>query len=69
MQRESVDSSTIDSIGYDEQTSTLEVSFKNGRVYQYFDVPSTVWEEFRTSSSKGQFLNTHIKGRFRYARV
>lgn len=69
MEREKIDSTNISEIGYDAETFTLEVCFNNGRVYQYFDVPQHVWEAFKSSASKGQFLNSEIKGRFRYARV
>lgn len=42
MNRKSVTSSNIASIGYDETSETLEIEFKNGGVYQYFDVPQGV---------------------------
>jgi len=48
---------------------TLEVEFQNGNVYQYFDVPEAVYQEFRQAPSRGQFLNTNIKGVYRYARM
>ena len=45
MERDSVVSSNIEAIGYDERSRTLEVCFKNGRVYQYFDVPLDVYRD------------------------
>ena len=39
MQRVSVESATIRSVGYDQKTSTLEIEFSNGNINQYFDVP------------------------------
>ena len=39
MQRVSVVSSNIAFIGYDEEARILEVEFRNGAVYQYYDVP------------------------------
>jgi hypothetical protein len=68
MKRYSVDSSNVASIGYDPATVTLEVEFKNGSIYQYFDVPEAVFQEFINAPSKGKFLAT-IKGSFRYAKV
>ena len=38
MKREHVESSNIESIGYDVKTQTLEIEFLNGAIYQYFDV-------------------------------
>lgn len=53
MEREMVSSSTIVSIGYDTATETLEVEFKSGGVYQYYNVPETIHVEFTQSGSKG----------------
>jgi KTSC domain len=69
MSRIPVDSSTVNSVLYHSDSSTLEVEFKNGNVYQYFDVPEAVYTEFMTSDSKGEFLAKQIKGAYRYARL
>jgi len=47
----------------------LEVEFTSCSVYQYFDVPEAVYQEFMHASSKGQFLHANIKNNYRYARV
>ena len=64
-----VNSSTLLRIRYDEKTSTLEIEFKGGRVYQYFDVPKPIFEALLQAGSKGEFFHGQIKGQFRYARV
>jgi len=64
MERKSVSSSSIGSIGYDPDSQTLEVGFVKGTVYQYPGVPQEVYEEFLASSSKGSYLNGMIKVRF-----
>ena len=69
MNRTPVESSNIADVGYDEASMTLEVGFKSGAVYQYFDVPQAVYQEFMNSSSKGIFLNTSIKNNYRYAKL
>lgn len=69
MNRISVNSTSIASIGYDPDTQTLEVEFNNGNVYQYFDVPQVVYDSFISADSHGKFLNSNIKGIYRYARV
>lgn len=38
MNRQSVSSSNIRSIGHDPESNTLEIEFSNGRVFQYSDV-------------------------------
>lgn len=69
MNRAPVTSSTIASVGYDQASSTLEVEFINGRVYQYFDVPSVVHNALVSADSVGTYFNQEIKGVYRYARV
>ena len=69
MTREPVSSSNLASIGYDSQTLTLEVCFKSGRIYQYFDVPENIYDGLRATGSPGGYLNRNVKGNFRYARV
>ena len=69
MERTPVDSSNIASIGYDEDTNTLEIEFHNGGVYQYFDVPFQVYDDLMEAASKGQYLAQQIKGQYRYVKV
>jgi len=69
MIRESVASSNVVSVGYDEPSETLEVEFTNGTIYQYFNVGAALFEQFMQASSKGQFLNTYIKNAYAYSRV
>ena len=69
MERYSVASSNIASIGYDETTQTLEVEFFNGTIYQYYNVPPNMNEQLMQASSKGRFLNTYIKNAYPYSRV
>jgi len=61
MNRETVDSSNIMSIGYDGDVEVLEVEFKGEKVYQYHDVPETVYMEFAASKSKGSFFHENIR--------
>jgi hypothetical protein len=63
------ESSNIESIRYDDETSTLEVRFLNGGVYQYFDVPEQVKKDFEQAESKGKYLSSSIKGHFRYSKA
>jgi len=69
MERKPVDSSNIANVGYDQDSMVLEVEFHNGSVYQYFDVPSHVYEELVSAESVGRFFNMQVKGSFRYARI
>jgi uncharacterized protein len=69
MNRESVISSNVASVGYDPQTLTLEVEFLSGSVYQYFDVPESEHANLVGADTVGGYLNSNIKGRYRYART
>ena len=69
MQRTTVASTNVASIGYDSQTQTLEIEFNNGNVYQYFDVPQALYDALMGADSKGSFLNAQIKGCYRYTRL
>jgi hypothetical protein len=66
---DSPESTNINRFGYDEANLVLFVEFKNGSVYQYFDVPEQLFEQMKSASSKGRFLAQMIKGTYRYART
>lgn len=61
MERVPVSSSNILSIGYDQDSQTLEVEFTNMSVYQYHGVSPEVHEAFMAAESKGAFLHQTIK--------
>ncbi len=69
MERYSVASSNIASIGYDAGTETLEVEFLSGAIYQYYNVPQNMYDQLIQAGSKGRFLNTYIKNAYPYSRV
>ena len=69
MNRKPVTSSNIASIGYDDSSETLEIEFKNGGIYQYFDVPQRIYNEIMSASSHGEYLAQNIKGHYRYSKV
>ncbi len=63
------ESSNVARFAYDEASRVLKIEFKNGSVYDYFDVPDHVFNGMRSASSKGQYLAQQIKGNYRYARA
>ncbi|MFC1596178.1 helicase HerA-like domain-containing protein, partial [Candidatus Margulisiibacteriota bacterium] len=69
MNREHVESSNIESIGYESDSQTLEIEFLNGAVYQYFDVPEHIYNGLMAADSHGKYLAANIKGYYRYSRV
>jgi hypothetical protein len=69
MQRFPVQSTNLKTVGYDPKTTTLEIEFQDGNVYQYFDVPETLHKELMQAASHGKFFSSQIKGSFRYAKL
>ncbi len=56
--RTRVKSSSVFSIGYDPINKILQVEFRKGSVYEYYDVPEVVFKNFMNSESKGRFIAT-----------
>lgn len=69
MLRARVSSSTIVSVGYDEEQRILEIVFTGGRVYHYLEVPPERVLALLRAESKGRFLNSDIKPYFSYRAV
>ena len=69
MNRVPVTSSSVASVGYSDDTSTLELGYRNGSVYQYFAVPRSVFEALLAAASKGAFVSGWVRGRYPYRRV
>lgn len=63
-----VSSSAIRRVHYDPAKQELHVVFAQSGDYTYFDVPGDEYQALLLASSKGVFLNDHIKGHYRCAR-
>ncbi|WP_013335106.1 KTSC domain-containing protein [Gloeothece verrucosa] len=62
-------SSNIEAIGYESSLRVLQVEFKNGSIYRYFDVPFVKFAQLIKSDSVGQYFNREIKSDYRYEKV
>lgn len=70
MRRTPVSSSNLESVGYDATQRVLEVAFLNGSVYQYYNVPESVYRGLMLASSHGSYLDSHVKkGGYSYRRI
>jgi len=69
MKRKFVESSMFASIGYDKKRNVLELEFNHGRIYQYYDVPQTIYKEIMGTSSKGRYFLANIEDCYEYARI
>jgi hypothetical protein len=68
MHRDPVKSSQVKSIGYEQDTQTLELEFLNrkfpeleGAVYQYTPFSILDWGDFRKAESIGRYFAQHIR--------
>lgn len=61
MTRQRVSSTSIRSIGYDADHQILEIEFRNGGIYQYFDVPREEYEAVISAASIGKYYSKFIK--------
>jgi KTSC domain len=64
-------SSVILGMRYKPETQELVIVYRGRRgTYRYFDVPMKEWTAFRTSGSKGTYLNEVFKVKnYRYERL
>lgn len=72
MERQKVESSQIESIGYSADEQIVEVEFKGktkNPLYRYYKVDGETAERFMAAPSKGIFLAQNIKGKFEFQRI
>lgn len=71
----SVSSSNVEAIAFFMSVSNrgrgnvLGVRFLNGAEYRYEAVPLSVWQDFRSASSKGRFIWARLRDKYPYERV
>lgn len=53
--------------GYSRETETLRIQFRNGAIYEYYDVPPRVYRNFRRVKSPGRAINRTLNA-YNYAR-
>lgn len=56
-----VTSSNLKAIGYDPGNQILQIAFKNGGTYDYYNVPESVYNGLMAASSHGSYFDSHIK--------
>jgi len=62
-------SSNICKTEYDTSNGNLLVTFNNGLIYEYYEVPHSLYTKFRFSESQGKFFMKNISKNFRYKRI
>ena len=75
MEHIAVESKAIVSVGYDDETQTLELAFRSasgagaGNTYRYLEVPRSVFEWLLRTPNKGVFVARQITGRYAFESV
>lgn len=62
-------STAIKSFSYDKEKRILTITFVSGMSYNYKEVPESVYLEMKAFREKGIFLNTRIKGQYKYEKI
>lgn len=66
-------SSTIHRVDYLEEEKALEIEFRSGNVYRYYNVPLRLWKVFQLyvecEGSAGSFFNEYVKNQFTSEKV
>ena len=67
MRREPVESSNLATVGFSD--GVLEIEFRHGGVYQYFNVSASVYEALMSAESKGKYFHQFIREKYPYNRI
>jgi len=64
-----IQSSRIESIGYEESTSTLRVGLRNGSLHAYENVSKFEYRQLSNSPSVEEYFDRNIKGKYASHRI
>ena len=64
-----VESQNLKAVGYDPMTRELQVEFKSGGTYVYEGVSQDEHAALMSAPSKGGFLASRIKGRYKHRKM
>lgn len=63
-----VNSSNLVAVGYDSSSETLRIQFNSG-IYDYYNVPKSIYDGLMSASSHGQYHARYIKNSFSYRKI
>jgi KTSC domain-containing protein len=62
-------STVIASMYYNAEIHTLKLFFVSGLIYEYKNVPEEIYNQLKTSGSKGTYFNRYIKGNYQFEKI
>jgi len=69
MQPVQLNSTSLQAVAYQNRLGLLELKFRSGAVYHYFDVSESIYKALLRAESKGGYFNHHIRNRFAHAKI
>jgi hypothetical protein len=69
VERTSVKSRILRSVGYDDSKKILEIEFSTGLVYQYLSVPKKVHADLMQSDEIGKYFSEKVRPKFQTKQV
>jgi hypothetical protein len=69
VERLSVKSRILRSVGYNDSTKVLEIEFHTGLVYQYSGVPPKVYADLMHSGEIGKYFSEKVRPKFQTKQV
>lgn len=68
-QHDTPNSSHIARLKYNPDTAELDIEFRNGKTYRYYELPYDIFNAFVAAPSAGKFLNSTIRGVYKEKQV
>jgi len=62
------ESSALAAVAYESDRQRLQLVFRDGSAYTYFDVPPQIYYALLEAPSKGAYFNRNVRGQFGYKR-
>ena len=47
----------------------LTVAFHGGRIYEFYDIPNSIYDQLLAAQSHGKFFHANIRNRFKFRRL
>ena len=64
-----INSSNLKRSEYNSEDKTLKVTFNNEMIYEYEEVPHSIYAQFRLAESQGKYFNQNIARKFKYKKI